>query len=143
MYKFTVDPGMLSALTRAAVTAAARRRRNASPRVLLVASGGGHWAELFCMRAAREGQDMAHATAQSRYRYQVLGPGFYSALETTRASRWGLLRMVAQVAWVVLRERPNVVITSDSASGMVALWVGKWIGARTLQLDGSASATMW
>lgn len=47
--------------------------------------------------------------------------------------------MAAQVAWVMLRERPDVVITSGAAPGLVALVLGKCVGARTVWLDSIAN----
>ena len=50
-----------------------------------------------------------------------------------------MLQMVCQVAWVVLRERPDVVITTGAALGVVALRVGRLLGARTVWLDSIAN----
>lgn len=47
--------------------------------------------------------------------------------------------MAAQVAFVVIRERPDAIITSGAAPGLVALRVGKWLGARTAWLDSIAN----
>lgn len=109
------------------------------PRVLLVASGGGHWVQLLRLRAAWEGADVAYATVQASYRDQVAGARFYCVADATRWDRWALLRMAAQVAWLVLRERPDVIITSGAAPGVVAMGVGKLLGARTVWLDSIAN----
>jgi UDP-N-acetylglucosamine:LPS N-acetylglucosamine transferase len=103
-----------------------------------VASGGGHWVQLLRLRAAWDDHDVAYVTVQESYRSQVGGARFYCVHDATRWSRWGLVQMVVQVAWVVLRERPDVVITTGAACGIVALRVGKWLGARTVWLDSLA-----
>jgi UDP-N-acetylglucosamine:LPS N-acetylglucosamine transferase len=108
-------------------------------RVLLVASGGGHWVQLLRLRAAWEGEDVAYVTVQPSYQSQVGDARFYCVPDATRWSRWALLRMVLEVARVVIKERPDVVITSGAAPGLVALRVGKWIGARTVWLDSIAN----
>jgi UDP-N-acetylglucosamine:LPS N-acetylglucosamine transferase len=108
-------------------------------RVLLVASGGGHWVQLLRLREAWQGQDTAYMTVQPSYRAQVGTARFYCVHDATRWDRWGLLKMVLQVAWVLLRERPDVVITSGAAPGLVALRVGKLLGARTVWLDSIAN----
>ena len=108
-------------------------------RVLLVASGGGHWVELLRLRDAWRGKDVAYVTVQPEYQSQVAGARFYCVRDATRWSRWSLLQMAAQVAWVVLRERPTVVISSGALPGLVALRVGKWLGARTLWIDSIAN----
>ena len=121
--------------------AASRRVAQASRprRVLLVASGGGHWVQLLRLQAAWEGADVAYVTVQQSYRSEVPEARFYCVHDATRWSRWGLLRMALQVAAVVVRERPDVVITSGAAPGVVALRVGKWLGARTAWVDSIAN----
>jgi UDP-N-acetylglucosamine:LPS N-acetylglucosamine transferase len=108
-------------------------------RVLLVASGGGHWVQLLRLRAAWEHADVAYLTVQASYQRQVPGARFYAVHDATRWSRLSLVFMALQVAWVVLRERPDVIITTGAAPGLVALWVGKKLGARTAWLDSIAN----
>jgi hypothetical protein len=108
-------------------------------RVLLVASGGGHWVQLLRMRAAWDHADVAYLTVQASYRQQVPRNRFYAVQDATRWSRMSLLLMALQVAWVVLRERPDVIITTGAAPGLVALWVGKRLGAGTAWVDSIAN----
>lgn len=115
------------------------RRSRKRPRVMLVASGGGHWVELLRLREAWADADVAYVTVQEEYRSEVAGARFHCVVDATRWSRWALLRMAAQVAWVVLRERPDVIISSGAAPGLVALRVGKWLGSRTVWLDSIAN----
>lgn len=138
MYKPAVDAGNLPAL-RPTTEPAEAPSRSASARVMLVASGGGHWVELMRLREAWRGKDVAYVTVQPDYQTQVLGARFYCVRDATRWSRWSLLQMVAQVAWVMLRERPAVVISSGALPGVVALRIGKWLGARTLWIDSIAN----
>jgi UDP-N-acetylglucosamine:LPS N-acetylglucosamine transferase len=108
-------------------------------RILLVASGGGHWVQLLRLREAWQGQDVAYVTVQPSYRSQVPEARFYCVNDATRWDRWGLLKMVIHVAWIVLLERPDVVISSGAAPGLVALRAGKFLGARTVWLDSIAN----
>lgn len=108
-------------------------------RVLAVASGGGHWVQLLRLRPAFEGCDVTFVTVQPSYAAQVLGARFYSVTDATRWSRWDMIKMSLQVSWITIRERPNVVITTGAAPGVVALRVGKWLGARTIWLDSIAN----
>jgi hypothetical protein len=91
--------------------------------------------ELLCLRDARLGKDASCVTLQASYRSRVVGPRVHRVRDATRRSRWSLVRMVAHVAWVVLRERPDVLITFGSAQVVVALRLGKWLGARTVGRD--------
>lgn len=138
MKKIAADPATMPSPASPGSSRAARRPGRPR-RVLLVASGGGHWVQLLRLRAAWEGADVAYMTVQPSYRSEVAGARFYCVHDATRWSRWGLLRMAVQVAFVVLRERPDAVITSGAAPGLVALRVGKWLGARTAWLDSIAN----
>lgn len=108
-------------------------------RVLLVASGGGHWVQLLRLKAAWQDADVAYVTVQGSYRDQVPGERFYCVADATRWNRWALLRMALQVTRLILRERPDVIITSGAAPGVVAMRVGKLLGARTVWLDSIAN----
>ena len=138
MHEFVPDAGKLPDPQPAAAPPEATRR-SASARVMLVASGGGHWVELLRLSEAWRGKDVAYVTVQPDYRSQVSGARFYCVRDATRWSRWSLLQMVAQVTWVMLRERPGVVISSGALPGVVALRIGKWLGARTLWIDSIAN----
>lgn len=108
-------------------------------KILAVASGGGHWIQLLRLRPAFEGHDVAYVTVQSSYAEQVAGSRFYTITDATRWSRLDLIKMIVQVCWIVVREHPDVVITTGAAPGVVALRVGKWLGARTVWLDSIAN----
>jgi UDP-N-acetylglucosamine:LPS N-acetylglucosamine transferase len=58
------------------------------------------------------------------------------------ASRWdkiGLILMAARLLAIILRERPDVVISTGAAPGYVALRLAKLIGGRTIWLDSIAN----
>jgi UDP-N-acetylglucosamine:LPS N-acetylglucosamine transferase len=116
--------------------------RDPRPRrkVLLLASGGGHWVQLLRLADAWAGHEAVYATVQPAYRDE-LPPGtrFHVFQDATRWDRWKLLKMVLQVIWIVLRERPDVVLSTGAAPGVVALRVGKWLGARTVWIDSIAN----
>lgn len=108
-------------------------------KVLAVASGGGHWVQLLRLRPAFEGCEVAYVTVQASYAEQVPGCRFYRVTDATRWNRWQLLRMILEMAWVMLKERPDVVLTTGAAPGVAALRLGKWMRARTIWIDSIAN----
>jgi len=92
---------------------------------------GGHWVQLLRLRPAFDGHDVAYVSVQSDYAEQVPGARFYCVRDATRWSRWDLVKMMAQVTWVLIRERPDVVISTGAAPGVAALWFSKLIDAKT------------
>ncbi|RMF81533.1 MAG: UDP-N-acetylglucosamine--LPS N-acetylglucosamine transferase [Planctomycetota bacterium] len=109
------------------------------PRVLAVASGGGHWVQMMRLWPALEEADTAFVTVSEAYRPQARGRRFYVVPDATRWNKLGLIRMSLRVLQVLLRERPDAVISTGAAPGYVALRLGKWLGARTLWLDSIAN----
>lgn len=112
----------------------------ATTRVLLVASGGGHWVQLSRLRAAFADADtqyvttLAGSTAPSGSRPIVIVP------DASRQEKVKLALLMARMAGVMLSFRPDVVVTTGAAPGLLALQLGKLMGARTVWLDSIANA---
>jgi UDP-N-acetylglucosamine:LPS N-acetylglucosamine transferase len=112
-----------------------RRRR-----ILAVSSGGGHWVELMRIVPAFEDGDCAFVTVNAGYRVDVPGRRFYTVNDATRWSRWAVARQALRLLVVLLRERPDVVVTTGAAPGYLAVRLGRMLGARTIWLDSIANA---
>jgi len=108
-------------------------------RVLAVSSGGGHWIELLRLRPAFEGCDVHFVTVQGDYRRDVGGAPFYTVRDATAWTPLGLLRLMVQLAAVMLRVRPDVVVTTGAAPGYLAIVCGKVLRARTVWVDSLAN----
>lgn len=108
-------------------------------KVLAVASGGGHWVQLLRLRPAFEHCDVAYVTVSRAYASDVPTSRFYAVNDATRWNKLGLLLMAARLLWILLLERPEVVISTGAAPGYFALRFGKWFGSRTVWLDSIAN----
>lgn len=108
-------------------------------KILAVASGGGHWVQLLRLRPAFEGCEVVYVTVDAGYRPQVAPARVRVVNDANRWNKLGLLRMAAKMAFVVLRERPDVVISTGAAPGYFALRLGKLLGSRTVWLDSIAN----
>jgi len=109
------------------------------PKVLAISSGGGHWVQMLRLRPAFSGCDVTYACVRPAYADDVPGERFVAFSDATRWDRWRLLKMLVQVAWLVLRLRPDVIISTGAAPGYAAIRFGKLIGARTIWLDSIAN----
>ncbi|MFK7883220.1 MAG: UDP-N-acetylglucosamine--LPS N-acetylglucosamine transferase [Phycisphaerales bacterium] len=110
-----------------------------TPKVLAVASGGGHWVQLRRIAPAFEGADVIYVTVESTYRDEVGADGFRLVVDATRWNKLRLLRMLLQIAWVVFKERPDVVVSTGAAPGYFAIRLGKLVGAKTMWIDSIAN----
>jgi len=111
----------------------------AGKRILAVASGGGHWVQLLRLRPAFEGHDVAFVTVDGRYARETPGRRFHAVNDATRWSKLGLVRQAIQVLFILLRERPVVVLSTGASVGYFALLFGKLLGARTVWIDSIAN----
>ena len=118
-------------------------------RILAIASSGGHWVQLQRMRPAWDGCDVAYVTTEEGYRDSVLrdardrsqpAPKFYNVLSANRWQKIRLIRQFFRIATILLRERPDVIISTGAAPGFFALKIGKMLGARTIWVDSIANA---
>ena len=109
-------------------------------KILAVASGGGHWVQMMRLRPVFEGQDCAFVTTLEGYREQVGDARFYVVTDGNRWSKWKLGLSLLQVTWVVVKERPDVIISTGAAPGLLAIGLGKLLRARTIWVDSIANA---
>jgi exopolysaccharide biosynthesis glucuronosyltransferase PssD len=108
-------------------------------KVLALASGGGHWVQLLRMRPALAGCKVVYATTNDGYRADVPGEDFVKLPNASRWDRLALVRCAWKILLLMLRERPDVVISTGAAPGYFAIRFGNWIGARTVWVDSVAN----
>lgn len=112
----------------------------APKKILAIASGGGHWVQLMRMMPAFADHDVAFVSTLDDHRAQVGGRRFYTVLDANRWHKMRLARMAAKLLWIVLRERPDIVISTGAAPGYFGLRFAKFFGARTIWVDSIANA---
>lgn len=110
-----------------------------SLKILAVASGGGHWVELLRVLPAFARGELVLATVKPEYRRDVPGAALHVIPDATRWNRLGLLKLALRLLWVVLRVRPDIIVTTGAAPGYFALRFGRWLGARTIWIDSIAN----
>lgn len=108
-------------------------------KVLAISSGGGHWVELMRVTPAFAGNDMVYVTVSDEYQRDVPGARFWRINDATQWNKLGLLKMALRILWILLRERPDVVVSTGAAPGYFGLRIGKMLGARTIWLDSIAN----
>jgi len=114
--------------------------QRASKRILAVASSGGHWVQLRRLRPAFEGHDVAYLTTDAGHRAEVGEARFHAVRDGNRTSKLALLVGALQIGWVLVRERPDIVISTGAAPGYLAIRGARLLGARTMWIDSVANA---
>jgi UDP-N-acetylglucosamine:LPS N-acetylglucosamine transferase len=73
------------------------------------------------------------------YRSEAGSARFYTVRDVTRWDTWRCVQTLAKLAWILRRERPDVVISTGALPGYLCLRLAKWFGARTIWLDSIAN----
>jgi hypothetical protein len=107
---------------------------------LAISSGGGHWVQLLRLRPAFAGCNVTYATVRQNYEDDLQGAKVAVICDGNRWSKLNLLRSAAAVLWLVVRIRPDVVVTTGAAPGYFGCVFGWCLGARIVWIDSIANA---
>jgi len=118
----------------------AAMKNGRKPKVLAISSGGGHWVQLLRLRPAFEGCEVTYATVREGYRNDVKGAEFHLIPDSNRWNKLALLKSAFGVLCLLLRVRPDVVVTTGAAPGFFGVRIGKLMGARVVWVDSVANA---
>jgi UDP-N-acetylglucosamine:LPS N-acetylglucosamine transferase len=105
---------------------------------MAVASAGGHWTQLMRLTPALEACDTVFVSTLDQAPLSR-GARFHLVPDANRNDWVGMIRLILSMGWVVVRERPDVVISTGAAPGYIALRLGRMLGARTVWLDSMAN----
>ncbi len=109
--------------------------RTRNKKVLAVASSGGHWTQLLRVLPAVESYEIVFVTVLESYRSQVPGSRFHIVNDANRWSKFRLITLAVRLAWIVGKERPDLVISTGAAPGYFGLLFGRLFGAKTIWID--------
>lgn len=109
--------------------------------VLAISSGGGHWVQLLRLKPAFEDCEVIYASVRPEFRNDLGENDKYELIpDATRWDRVRLVWMIICVTFLLLKLRPDVVISTGAAPGFVSIRIGRLIGARTIWLDSIANS---
>src|SRR5581483_983917 len=112
----------------------------ARPRLLALASGGGHWVQLQRLRPAFAEFETAYVSMFPSYAEQVAGSRYYVVPDASRFDLKSFLPVVLKAIGILLRERPRAIVTTGSAPMLAFILLGRLMGARTLWIDSIANS---
>jgi UDP-N-acetylglucosamine:LPS N-acetylglucosamine transferase len=109
------------------------------PRVLAVASGGGHWVQLMRLRPAFEDCDVHYASVDAGVAATVAPAPLHLYPDANKDTKLQLILAAIRLLWIVVKLRPDVVISTGAAGGYLAIRFARLIGARTMFIDSIAN----
>lgn len=110
-------------------------------KVVAIASVGGHWVELQRLMPAFSGMEMVFISTRASLSSTVSGNKFYSIPDANRWNKFKLLLVLFEVFRIIYNERPDVIISTGAAPGLMGLAVGKMLRIKTIWVDTIASAS--
>lgn len=110
------------------------------PVILAIASAGGHWHQLGQICAAFDPDDLYFVTTLKGLP-EKSGLARYSIVQDCNQNTPFKLALCSfQMIGVMMRVRPDVVITTGALPGLVAVFLGKLMRRRTIWVDSIANA---
>lgn len=113
------------------------------PTLLAISSPGGHWIQLNRLSAGLEDRyrivyampaGLFTSTSLSERERKV-----YSVMDVSADDKWRLIPCALQVLYILLKERPKAILSTGAAPGAVAIWLGSFLGIRTIWVDSIAN----
>lgn len=113
---------------------------SAPRRILAAASTGGHWEQLMLLAPALEGGDVTFACTDPRQAEGRDLPAFVALSDYNQNQPLRLMAGLVETFGIVRRLRPDVVISTGAAPGLLCLLWGRAFGARTIWIDSIANS---
>lgn len=107
--------------------------------VLAIASGGGHWLQLCRLASAWEGCRVVSACTADAPPLPGSVECHHRLRDATRWTRRDLVLSGLEVARLVIKVRPDVVVTTGALPGLWGVLWGRLVGAHTVWIDSLAN----
>ena len=108
-------------------------------KVIAIASIGGHWIQLLRLKKAFAKCEVEFISTDSSFATMVSGHNFHVITEANRKNVFGLFKAFFEVYRIVAKVKPNLIITTGAAPGLMGLIAGKINGSKTIWVDSIAN----
>lgn len=109
-------------------------------KVFAVASIGGHWIQLLRIaKPMEEMYEMVYLCTHPKCETMVEGNKFHLISDYSRWDAWKMIPSFFQLLRIVRKEKPDAIITTGAAPGLMCLLAGKILGKKTIWIDSIAN----
>ncbi|MCR4619468.1 MAG: oligosaccharide biosynthesis protein Alg14 [Paludibacteraceae bacterium] len=110
-------------------------------KIIAVASIGGHWIQLLRIaRPLEERYEVVYVSTHPKCATMVEGHKFFQTGDFSRSNAWKLIPSLFKAVKTIWDEKPDAIITTGAAPGLVYLFVGKLMARKTIWIDSIANA---
>lgn len=109
-------------------------------KIFAVASIGGHWVQL--LRIARQMEkdyEVVYLCTHPKCATMVEGQKFYVMEDYSRWDAWKMIPAFFKLLGIVRKEKPEAIMTTGAAPGLMCLLAGKVLGKKTIWVDSIAN----
>jgi len=92
------------------------------------------------LRPALEGHDVLYVTVKDGYAADVDGARFSTVPNANRDTKIALVKSALASLFLIIKERPDVVMTTGAAVGFFAVRLASLFGIQTIWIDSIANA---
>ncbi len=110
-------------------------KKRVSPKICLAASAGGHLTQLRKITQAWSERSTFWVTTGDMVARSFDNRKVYAVGECNRKHPFRLLEVLARCVIIILRERPDIVISTGAAPGCLMCLLGKLLGAKVIWVD--------
>ena len=102
----------------------------------IAASAGGHLSQMLKLSECWKGYETFSITTTEvvREKLQNFGP-VYTVGECNRQHPILVFKVLLECIRIILKERPDIIISTGAAVGCIACFLGKFIGAKIIWID--------
>ena len=105
---------------------------------MAIASHGGHWLQLNRLNPFYEKHHTVFVTTEPTV--QKLRPDVKIVRDANRNEKLNILICFVQLLVLVIKERPDLIISTGALPGVLALFIGRLLGCKTVWVDSIANA---
>ncbi len=109
-------------------------------KVLLISSSGGHWVQMCRLKPAFAGCELVYASTEKSYHEHNPDAPFYYITDASRWNKFKLLWQALSVAFLLLKIKPDVIVSTGASIGLFALFLGNKLNVKTIWLDSIANS---
>ena len=108
-------------------------------RVLVVASAGGHWQQLMMIRESFDHHNVLYMTTKDGIAQQSGASPFVIVPDCNRNQPIAVAHSFFSITKVILRYKPQIIITTGAMPGFLALVIGYLLRSKTIWIDSFAN----
>lgn len=109
-------------------------------KILAAASIGGHWKELLCiLPVSIENITKVYVSTNQKCEQMVSNNRFYVVSDFNRWNAYKIFMTLFQSIKILYKERPNAVITTGAAPGLILLITARCFNIKSFWIDSAAN----